>query len=179
MKSAWCFLCLCVASFSFFSCAVPQPSPTKWVYQEKAITLYADCENDLNLYDNSSHTLFVCIYQLSSPNGFNQLSSDVGGLYKLLESGLFDDSVVSVDNKTLYPGDHVEFQFDRAENARFVGIVSGYANMSKQRISRLFKIPEVVDKIGFIRKKIEKKPGKLKVNMTFGPYSIEKSNEGS
>ena len=179
MKIVWSIVC----SFMFFitisSCSVPQTTPARWIYQKKALTLYAHCDNDLNSYENTPHTLFICIYQLSNPNKFNQLSSDVNGLYEMLDCRLFDSSVVSADNKIVYPGDNIEIHLDRAENAKYVGIVAGYANMSRQRITRLYEIPVEIEKMGFFQKKIIMKPKKLKMHINFGPYSImtiEESN---
>jgi hypothetical protein len=61
---------------------------------------------------------------------------------------------------------------DRAEGAKYLAIVAGYFTLQKDRMIRLFEIPVVVEKKGFIRRKKIQKPGPLNIELILGPQQI-------
>ena len=74
--------------FLIGSCATKTPPPIpvepKPTYTEKFISVHLKADSQLNLYGGSSHALHLCVYQLSDPNAFNQLSENEMGIGKLL-----------------------------------------------------------------------------------------------
>lgn len=149
------------------------PSP-QWLYEENAIELTFQADSQLNQYNDTAHTLQLCIYQLKNPNGFNQLLESEDGLYKLLECGMFDGSVANYRSLIVSPGERQSVMLDRAEGAKYIGIAAGYADLQRDRITRLLQIPTVIVKEGSIfRKQKIAKPDTLKSVLRLGPHQVE------
>ena len=63
---------------------------------------------------------------------------------------------------------------DRAENARYIGIAAGYAEIHKENITRLLEIPTVIVKEGsWFRKQKVEKPDILNTALRLAPHQIE------
>ena len=103
-----------------WSCAAKQLPPPELEYEEAAIKIHVYADPKLNLSDGKPHTLLVCVYQLKDPNAFNQLAGDQEGLYRLLECGLFDASVVGAKKLIVQPGQNTTFNLDRAQGTAYV-----------------------------------------------------------
>jgi len=158
----------------FFSCSTKVLPPPQWSYEKDAIKLQVVADPLLNLDNGKAHTLYVCIYQLKDPNGYNQLSGDQSGLYKLLECKLFDAGVASSKRLIVNPGEDTTLVMDRAENAKYLAVVAGYYGIVKERITRLVEIPVVVEEKGFLSKERKQKPGLLDTKLFLGPEQIIK-----
>ncbi len=159
------------------SCSFLPASPPEWTPMKEGIVLHLKADNKLNMDKDSAYTLYLVVYQLTSPNAFNQLSEDEEGLGRLLSSKIFDPSVVAVKSIVVYTGNDVTHKIDRAESARYVGIVAGYRTMTKERMVRLFDIPVHV-KIDNIMKMTQKLvPGELDIKLNLGARQIEALKE--
>jgi len=112
-----------------------------WRYEEKAINLSFEAEGMLNVRGGVPHPLAICVYQLGEPGAFKDLAQSADGLYRLLECTAFDASVVDAKRVIVNPGKGRKVSLDRAEGARFVGIVAGYYTIDKGRMVRFFSIP--------------------------------------
>ncbi len=155
-----------------FSCASKPPvPPDTWPYEKDAVHFRINADAQLNFQDGMPHTLLLCVYQLRDPNVFNQLSENEQGLYKLMECGIFNASVVSSKRLIIHPGTVSTFILDRAENAKFIAVVSGYYTLHKENIIRLFEVPVVREREGLKITKVSK-PGMLNVELTLGPKQI-------
>lgn len=143
------------------SCSLSPASPPEWKLQQDGIILHFEADNQLNLTNGKAYTLYVALYQLGDPNSFNQLTEDEEGLSKLLESKVFDASVASVKNMIIYPGSDVTYKMERAEGARYLGVVAGYGVMAKERITRLFEVPVYVKKESMFSFSKKLVPGQL------------------
>jgi len=157
-----------------FSCTAKVLPPPLWTYEKDAIKLQVIADPRLNLDDEKAHTLHVCVYQLKDPNGFNQLSGDQSGLYKLLDCKLFDQSVAASKRLIVHPAEDITLALDRAENAKYLAVVAGYYDIVKERITRLIEIPVVIEEKGFFSKEKKQKPGILDVKLFLGPQQIDK-----
>jgi len=155
------------------ACASQPLPPPKWSYEKDAIEVHLKADPKLNFDDGVAHTLLVCLYQLKDPNAFNQLSDDTDGVYKLLDCGLFDAGVATSKRLIVHPGKDVTVTLDRAEGAKYVAAVAGYYVLQKERMIRLFDIPVVVEKKGFIKTTKIAKPGLLKIELELGPSQIK------
>jgi type VI secretion system VasD/TssJ family lipoprotein len=134
LKAVSLFLFLLICS----SCA-SGTKPTPW--REKSMDLTFKGDPQLNLYQNSSHALYLCVCQLKDPNAFNQLVDEREGMEKILsECNRFDASVAYAKRYVVQPGQTVTDFQDHAEGGRFMGIVAGYYNMKKEHVVRLFPI---------------------------------------
>ena len=173
MKKNIKILFLWLLAFGVCSCASRPLAPPEWRYEKDAIQLHLKTDFQLNLHEGTPHTLLVCVYQLRDPNTFNQLAGDNNGLYKLLECGLFDASVAGSERLIIHPGQDLTFRLNRAEGAKYVAIVAGYYLLHKERIIRLFDIPVIVEKKGWIKRTKISKPSLLNIELTLGPQQIQ------
>ena len=166
-------LFLLLIAFGVYSCASLPLAPPEWKYETEAIQLHLKADFQLNLHEGTPHTLLICVYQLRDPNTFNQLAGDNNGLYKLLECGLFDSSVAGSERLIIHPGQDLTFRLNRAEGARYIAIVAGYYSLHKERIIRLFDIPVIIEKKGWIKRTKILKAGPLNIELTLGPKQIQ------
>lgn len=169
MMRSLALLCL---SLLLSSCAL---SPPEWKMDHDAVVLNMEADNKLNYSNGKAHALRFVIYQLDSPNSFNQLVEDEEGLKQLLQSTVYDSNVHAVEDIVVYPGSDVSYRIDRAEGARYIGIVAGYQGLIKDRVAKVYEVPVYVKhKLLFKRKLI---PGELVLNLTLGPQQIEQKQE--
>lgn len=159
---------------TMLSCAKKMLPPPQWTYEKDAVKIEIQADALLNQDNGKAHTLSLCLYQLHDPNGFNQLSQDRDGLYRLLECKLFDGGVASSKRLIVNPGETTTLVMDRAENAKYLAVAAGYYTLEAQRITRLIDIPVVIEEKGFISKEKKQKPGMLDVILVLGADQIEK-----
>ena len=134
-------------------------------YEKDAIVLHLKGDPNLNLFEKRPHTLLVCVYQLRDPNALNQVLQDAEDVSKLLECARFDPSIVNTKKLILQPGKEITESLDRAEGARYIGIVAGYYNLDKQRASRIIPVP-----VGGM---FGKKAAKMDLDVFLGPDEIQ------
>jgi type VI secretion system VasD/TssJ family lipoprotein len=143
----WLF---CIFLLLLLACAChrkvsPQPEtvgPPAYDFEENAITLTFKTDHLLNLYQGISHPVRICVYQLTDPNAFNQLSTEKNGISKLLDCSRFDPSVAMANYlNDVQPDNYKKMVLDRAQGTKYVGIVVGYWIQEKEKVTKLFKIP--------------------------------------
>jgi hypothetical protein len=109
-----------------------------------------------------------------SPNAFNQLAGSRGGLYSLLECSVFDPAGVAVSKQIVVsPGKDMDIKLDRAEGAKYVALVAGYYTIEKEKITRLYKIPEITERSGFLWLNKTTRPDKLEISLILAPRQIQ------
>lgn len=151
----------------------PADPAITWGFGDKSIEISYRADKNLNQYDNKPHTILMCVFQLSDPNVFSELSKSVDGLNKLLQCSRFDASVAGFRRIIVQPGDAKQIILDRAEGAKWVGIAAGYYNMNQDFVTRLLEIPIVKERKMLILTKPV--PGKLTVNLVLGPDKIHQT----
>ncbi len=166
------FFSLCV------SCAPTQIMPPAYKYSEGAIRVHLKADPQLNLYDGRPHTLVICAYQLDSPNGYNNLTSSMEGLYKLLECKRFDDSVTNAERLIVHPGKDVTSTLNRAQGTKYVAVVAGYfedlqSDFSKENLSHLFPIPVVTKSRGFFTREKYQQAENMYIDVELAPGRIK------
>ena len=172
MKASAKALSVLTIALICLSCATGPPAPPKWDYEEGAIKLKIRADPQLNAYAGVAHTLHLCVYQLRSPNAFNQLADTRNGLYQLLECESFDHSVANAKQAVLHPGDEWNRVLDRAEGTKYVAIAAGYYRLEKEKILRLVEIPVVEDTALSPSQSPVLKPGMLDIAVWLGPTEI-------
>jgi type VI secretion system VasD/TssJ family lipoprotein len=161
------------ALFLVYSCASQPLPPAQPEPAPKAIRLQLKSDPQLNYYNNLPHSLLICVYQLSNLNELNQLSEDTEGMYKLRECALFDSSVIQAKRLIVHPDQDLNLELDRAQGTKYVAIVAGYQLLEKERVIRLFEIPEIVEKKGWIKRTKTMKLAPLDISLRLGPQQIE------
>ena len=172
MKKLFPILCVFTLAFLLCSCASKPVvvMPPDWKYEKEAIRIHLKGDPQLNLYQGSNHTLLLCVYHLRDPNAFHQLVDEKDGIPKLLECGRFDPAVTYVKRLVIQPGQELKESLDRAEGAKYVGIVAGYYLLQKERVTRFFEIPVAEEKKGGT---MISKPAVLNIDLYLGPEEIQ------
>lgn len=110
-------------------------------YVKDAIRITFSSSLDLNFYNQQSHPLIVVIYELAEPNAFKELASKKETVGQLLSGENFDKSVMSRLTISMQPGYKKVIQLDRAEGARYLGVVAGFYQINEiEQFSRLYSI---------------------------------------
>jgi type VI secretion system VasD/TssJ family lipoprotein len=155
-------------AISIVSCSLPLSNgQSKWEYEKSAIDLSIKSDPRLNLLQEKSHSLIVCIYHLRDLNGFNQLVDEKDGLPKLLECGRFDSGVTYAKRIVVQPNRETKESMDRTEGAKYVGIVAGYYDLQKDNAVRSFEIP-----LSFFQN-----PKRLSICLDLGSQGIKEIKE--
>lgn len=149
------------------------PPPTDWQFQKDGIRLHIKSDPQLNLFQGDAHTLLICLFNLRDPNVFNQMVEEREGLTKLLECGRFDSSVASSRRWVIQPGQELNEALDRAEGARYVGLVAGYYSLQKEKMVRLYSIPVLEDSKGLVFRTKTSLAAILNLDLYFGPLEIQ------
>ena len=151
------------------------PGPPQWTFSSNAISFQIKADDMLNRYMDTSHTLVLCIYQLSDPNAFTDLAKDKDGIIKLLACTRFGETVSAVQKIIVHPGESRTSFMDRALGAQYVGIAGGYFDLNPDKATLLFKIPVDVHTKGLLFKKNFQIPGRLDVSLFLGPTEMKQS----
>jgi predicted component of type VI protein secretion system len=114
-------------------------SPTAFSSKE-TLSILIKADKELNRYGRNCHALFLCLYQLKDPNGFNQLAQEKDGVPKLLECSRFDASVANAKQYVLQPGQELNEVRDRAEGARYLGLATGYYGAGKEKLTEISRL---------------------------------------
>jgi len=169
--------CFVVALFLIFSCAgksAPEgASKSVWTFDPEGIQIHYTADKLLNLQDNESHTLLLAVYLLRDTNAFNDLAANRDGLAKLLQAERFDAAVMGVNKIVIQPGEEKTAVLNRAENARWIGVVAGYYNLEPSQVSRLFNIPVITEKKGIYGfRSTETRPGQIRIKLYLGSNAL-------
>ncbi len=180
------FLCSCgkaptmpsTGSPSATASRPPQPAytpapPPEWRFEKDGVRLHFKSDPKLNLFQGDPHTLLVCVYNLRDPNAFNQLVEEKEGLKKLLECGRFDSSVASSKRWVIQPGQELSEAMDRAEGAKYVGMVAGYYSLQKEKVVRLYPVPILEESKGLVFRTKTSITGILNLDLYLGPQEIQ------
>ena len=152
------------------------PDQLKWTYEPKGLTLDITADQNLNPFSGFAHSTLLCVYQLSAPAAFQELSSNEGGLLKLLQCDRFDPSAVKTDRLFLTPGEKATKVFDRAEGASHVGLVAGFYELKTGSATVLAAFPVTKTRKHMWSVKHVYNPGTLTLTVLVGPDSIQ--NQG-
>lgn len=175
MKKCGIVLLLCVSFLLFSGCTAKLKKP-EWKFGKDAVRVHIKADHKLNLYNSKAHTLYVCFYQLTELNAFDQLTQDATGIRKLLEAKLFDNSVAAVNSKIIHAGENLTIILDRAERAKYFVMVTGYfAQLDNARMVRRHKIQVIKKRTSFWKQKYQCMPCDLDIEVALGPNQIEYS----
>jgi type VI secretion system VasD/TssJ family lipoprotein len=159
-----------------FSACAQTVKKADWRLQKEAVLFHIKADHKLNLYNGREHTLYVCFYQLNDAKSLERIAQDTKGIYKLLECGLFDESVISSESNVIHAGENITLTFDRAEGAKFVAVVAGYSGtLSDERVLRLYKIPTYKKCESFFKSNYRCVPCSMEIQLNLGPNQIEHS----
>lgn len=143
-----------------------------WSFAKDAVLIELDADQKLNLHDNQAHTLLLGIYQMTDSAVFHKLLNDPVSFAKTLETGKAGEGFVMFSRYVVAPGKHIILSFDRAQNAKFIGIAAGYYHLDPTHAARLFEIPVNVTNEGMLAKTYTAVPVPLGIRLTLGAETI-------
>jgi predicted component of type VI protein secretion system len=171
----WCALAIAVMAWSCSGVnkeelAIAQ---MKWDLAPSAIRIHVVSDSDLNLYDGRRHTVLLGVCQTADVNSFLVQLSSQNTIGRLLETGQGAPTMIAGFNRfVISPGQKDTLSMDRAQGSQYVGIVAGYYNLSPTGVSRLFAVPVLMQKKGFISKTVTASPQPLDIDLKLGAMEI-------
>jgi type VI secretion system VasD/TssJ family lipoprotein len=176
----WPILLLCLLAAGCGASSPPKPAlesedpdSVLWAFGEKSLRLRLNAAKDLNSFEGRAHTLQLCVYQLDQRDAFDLKKNDQDGIDNMLQCAAFDKSVKSAARIFLQPGETALYILDRAEGARFAGIVCGYFEADPERSAKLWQIPLSEERVGFIWKTTLYSAGDLVLWLHLGDHAME------
>ncbi|MDR1124837.1 MAG: type VI secretion system lipoprotein TssJ [Deltaproteobacteria bacterium] len=176
----WPILLLCLLAAGCGASPPPKPALESedpdsviWAFGEKALRLRLSAAKDLNTFESRAHTLQLCVYQLDQRDAFDLRKSDQDGIDGMLQCAAFDKSVKSATRIFLQPGETALYILDRAEGARFAGVVCGYFEAEPERSAQLWQIPLSEERVGFIWKTTLYSAGDLVLWLHLSDHAME------
>ncbi len=121
-----------------------------WVFERKALNIEIEASADLNVRSGRPHSLSLGIFQLNNTNTFSALTATRAGAVEMLNKGKIDETVASYERISVQPGEHKVIWVDRAQTARYVGVIAGYFKLNPKLDIYLFPIPIEATKRGLI-----------------------------
>jgi len=94
-------------------------------------------------------------------------------MQELLLGRRFDEIVVAAASRIVYPGERKKVVLDRAENARWIGIVAGYQKIRPGETDFLERVQVVTQISGIIRKKRTERVEKMTIHLDLGAESLK------
>jgi type VI secretion system VasD/TssJ family lipoprotein len=145
-------------------------------WQKEGILLHIVSDSQLNLYQGNHHTLLICVYQLKDPNTFNNMTEDSAGISKLLECDRSELNAVSSKKLVLQPEREISEFLDKAEGAKYIGVVAGYYQLRKENASRLLRVPSSEEMRAAKGRSKQRSSPVIQVNLYMGPQEIREMN---
>ncbi|HEX7747981.1 MAG TPA: type VI secretion system lipoprotein TssJ [Bordetella sp.] len=143
-----------------------------WEFAKDAVMVEVAAAPNLNEYAGQSHTLLLGVYQMADPAPFYKMLADSNALARSLSSEKGGDAYVQFTRYIVAPGQHSILILDRAQKAKYIGLVAGYYKLSGATSARLFEIPLSVSSDGLITTTWSAAPMTLAVRMNFGADGI-------
>ena len=157
----------------------PQDSPrkqaiaaVKWDYEKDAISIEVNADEQLNQFENEAHTLLLGVYQMADPAAFYKISADSTAMSTSLENGTAGDGFINLTRFVVNPGGKAIVTLDRAQKAKYVGLIAGYFEIDATRAARLFEIPLSVDSKGLFTTTYSAAPATLALRLKLGSDSF-------
>ena len=133
IPGGWIGVWIACAALVLTACA---SKPAKPVQTKAILVTSADVNPDST---GRPSPIVVRIYQLRSDTEFNR--ADFFTLYEKDKETL-GSSLIGRDEKTLFPGQRLESDLPLSSEARFVGVIAGFRDLSRSRWRALIGAPE-------------------------------------
>ncbi|WP_302476224.1 type VI secretion system lipoprotein TssJ [Pandoraea iniqua] len=150
-----------------------------WSYEQRAIEVSIHADDRLNLADGQAHGLFIRIVQMADPSVFVSHISHPDAIAQLLTRMTLPTGFVAMDSIYVQPGEQRRLSFARAEGAKYVGVVAGYADLTRHDLMRLFRIGVAVKRSGWLVKSRSASPAVLVIDLQLGAQGIDAGEPGA
>jgi len=124
----------------------PNNQLVAWSYQEHALITKLSASNDLNTFSQRPHTLAIKVIQLSDVSGLKTLLQTTGGIRAVLsEATEMIPNAVYSDLVILAPKQVQTLVSARQQDAKFVAIISGFAELNVLTSVKVIMIPVITE----------------------------------
>jgi type VI secretion system VasD/TssJ family lipoprotein len=143
-----------------------------WTPELESVQIHFKTGRDLNVdREGKSSALHVCVYQLTAEDAFNSAAADKEKVKTLVECReKLSDEFMEFKEVTLQPLMHVTHFLDRAELAKYIGIIAGY-NEKESKVVR--EIKTVSEKKGWFSCTEYIKPAPFYIDLLPGPTYLK------
>ena len=121
--------------------AVENPADVVWNLEPEGLRCRLEASPDLNRDRNTSLGLTLCLYQLKDYAAFTAKSDRPEGLDELLQCRPEVAQAQSARQFQLQPGAQLDVVMDRAEHARYLGVVAGYTHLIPDQCAAVLPFP--------------------------------------
>ncbi|WP_080420114.1 type VI secretion system lipoprotein TssJ [Burkholderia ubonensis] len=149
----------------------------RWDYAPDELRIDIDSSTRLNEYRNTSHTLLLAIFQTGDAQALRNLADDPDQMRKALAGSAAEAGFIQTTRYVVAPSASVALSIDRAQQARYIGIVAGYYDADGPRAVRLFDVPLKVEKRGWFSPTYRATPRTLELKLRLGAHSIVDAHE--
>lgn len=141
----------------FHAPPAPSEDPAKvtWNLEQNGVRLLVETADDLNRQKDLPLGLTMCVYQLRDFAALQHMALTPKGIDALLNCSMdTGKDVVSAREWTLQPGQTLEVTMDRAESARYMAVVAGFAHLRPELCFAVQPFPLHQESQGFWRTKV-------------------------
>lgn len=128
------------------------PDQVVWNQEPNGLRFRIEASPDLNRVGEGPLGLTVCVYQLKDTSAFASLAATATGIDTLLDCKLEPAGAKSSRNFEMQPGTSRFISTDRAEEARHLAVVAGYAHLRPEQCAATVPFPVHQDRAGVILK---------------------------
>jgi type VI secretion system VasD/TssJ family lipoprotein len=144
----------------------------KWSYGADGVQIAVRADPQLNRSDGQPHTLALTVIQVADPSVFTPYTKDPAKLAQLLLANSAPTGALSLQRFFIAPNAQQTLSLPRAENAKYVGLATGYYHLDPPRDTRLYRIGVDVSSSGFLVKNHNATPAPIKIDLILGADSI-------
>ncbi|MGF6649521.1 type VI secretion system VasD/TssJ family lipoprotein [Paraburkholderia youngii] len=170
LLSLGCGACVLALSGCGSTASKDPAAGVTWNYASDAVILEITADPGLNQYDGQPHTLLLGFYESADAQAFRDLADDPNALMGTMATGTAPQVFLRLSRYVVAPGQHSYLILDRAQNARSIGIVAGYAKFGVLNAARQFDVPVVTKTSRLVFR--TRLPGPLVVRLNLGPQGI-------
>ena len=126
------------------------PSGVVWGLEPGGLRCRLEASPELNRDNDTALGLTLCLYQLKEYDQFSNKAASAEGLDELLQCRPDAAQAQSARLFQLQPGATQDVVMDRAEHARYLGVVAGYTHLRPDQCAAVLPFPVHTESKGLI-----------------------------
>jgi type VI secretion system VasD/TssJ family lipoprotein len=144
----------------------------QWNYGNAALRVDVDTDAALNSYDGEAHSVVLALVQAADPGAFYQFLDTPDLVAKVLQGSRPPSTLLQVTRYALEPARKAQIRLDRAQGARYLGIVAAFYDVPVAKGAKLFNLPVAMDSSGLVVRNYSATPAAAVLSLKLGPADI-------
>jgi len=125
----------------------PNNALAQWQFEDNALSVHLQASGELNSFNNLPHILHIKVIQLTDITGLNTLIKTSAGVRTILSESIeMIPNAVSEEIVTLAPNQTLTLNLARQQDAKFIAVVSGFAELKPTNSVKILSIPIITIK---------------------------------